>query len=62
MGEGDVDEEAARVGLDPDDEAAIEKWLSGGSARREALKPRPREPTATYGLPRSGEVDAAGGR
>ena len=29
-----------RLGLavNPDDEAAIDKWLSGGSARREALK------------------------
>jgi hypothetical protein len=29
-----------RLGLavNPDDEAAVDKWLSGGSARREALK------------------------
>jgi hypothetical protein len=26
------------LAVDPDDDAAVDKWLSGGSARREALK------------------------
>ena len=38
MGERDDDEATLGLAVNPDDETAVEKWLSGGSARREALK------------------------